>query len=233
MIWFNYHSHFIRNYMSKESQDAFEKIMPVYESKCFLVRNLYWNRIKTAIDFAQVRDDLALHDIGCNRGQLLKSIRDVNKCCELWGVDIEPRITSLKIDNCNFRVGDVKKLPFEDAHFDIVFVLSTLEHVADLSSAIKEISRVLKPQGSVILSSPTESRFYRFCWFLLFGVVEKDVHTAKSEPRSEADHHYHDVYGIEKKFFQNGFKQIKLKSLPSFPVPELHRVSKFQKHNTK
>jgi len=219
--------------MGKKNQDAFEKTMPVYESKCFLVRNLYWNRIKTAIDFAQVRDDFALLDIGCNRGQLLKSIRNVNKSCELWGTDIEPGITTLKIDNCNFRVADVKKLPFEDGHFDIVFALSTLEHVPDLNSAIKEISRVLKPQGSVILSSPTESRFYRFCRFLLFGAIEKDVYTAKSEPRSEADHHYHNVYNIEKFFSQNGFKQIKLKSLPNFPVPELHRVSKFQKHNIK
>jgi len=67
----------------------------------------------------------------------------------------------------------------------------------------------------------------------LFGAVKKDVHTAKSEPRSEADHHYHNVYNIEKIFSQNGFKQIKLKSFPNFPVPELHRVSKFQKPNTK
>lgn len=231
LVWFNYHSAFSSVIMSKAKQNEFEKTMPVYESKCFLVRNLYWNRIKTAIDFAQIRDDFALLDIGCNRGQLLKSIRNVNKHCELWGTDIEPGITTLKIDDCNFRVCDIKKLPFENGYFDIVFVLSTLEHIPDLDSAIKEISRVLKPQGSAILSSPTESWFYRFCRFLLFGDIEKDVHTTKSEPRSEADHHYHNVYGIEKKFFQNGFKQIKLKSHPRFPVPVLHRVSKFQKHN--
>ena len=228
MVWFNYYT-FLPVIMSKEDQDSFEKVMLAYESKCFLARNLYWNRIKTAIDFAQIHDDFKLIDIGCNRGHLLKSARNTNESCELWGADIDQRIMTLKIDKCNFRVCDVKKLPFENEYFDIVFVISTLEHVPDLDSAVKEISRVLKQGGSAIMSSPTESWFYRFCRFLLFGVTEKDVHTVKSGPRGEADHHYHNVYGVEKKFLENGFKQIKQKSLPGFPFPELHRVSKFQK----
>jgi len=218
--------------MDEEQTDEFEKTMPVYESKCFLVKNLYLNRIKTAIEFGQIHDDFTLLDIGCNKGQLLKSIRNTNKQCKLFGVDIEPGILSLKIDNCDFRVSDVTNLPFENNSFNIVFALSILEHIHDLDSAIKEISRVLKPQGFAIISSPTESWFYRFCRFLLFGDV-KEVHITKSGPRSEADHHYQNVYDIEKKILQNGFKQVKLKSLPGFPIPELHRVSKFQKLNKK
>jgi len=214
--------------MSKKHQDDFEKIMPIYESKCYLARNLYWNRIKIAINFAQIHDNQTLLDIGCDRGQLLKSIRNENKKCKLWGVDIEPRITSLKIDNCDFRVCDLKKMPFENDYFDTIFALSTLEHVRDLDSAIKEISRILKPNGLVIMSSPTETLFYRFCRFLLFRTLEKDVYTAKLG-RSDADHHFQNVYVIEKKFLEHGFKQIKQKSLPEFPIPELHRISKFQK----
>jgi len=209
--------------------DAFEKLMPVYENKCFLVKNLYWNRIKTALDFAALEDNFVILDIGCNRGHLLKTIREINKECECWGIDLEPAITSLKIENCNFRVANVNDIPFKENNFDLVFVLSTLEHIPDLDKAIKEIKRVLKSDGCVVVSSPTESRFYRFCRFLLFGAIEKDVVTVKPGTRSKEDHHYQNVYEIEKKFFENGFKQIKLKSLPGFPFPELHRVSKFQK----
>ena len=205
-----------------------KKTMVVYDSKCFLVKKLYWDRIKTAIDFAKITDDFTLLDVGCNRCHLLKMIRNLNKKCELWGVDIDPKFTNNKPDNCNFKVSKVENLPFENDHFDIVFTLSTLEHVPELNSAIKEIRRVLKPGGSAIVSSPTESRFYRFCRFLLFGEV-KDVHVHKSISRTEADHHYHNVYEIEKKFIANGFEQIKKKSLPGFPFPDLHRVSKFQK----
>ena len=132
---------------------SFEKMMPVYESKCFLVQNLYWNRIKTAMNFAQIRDDSKILDIGCNRGRFLQSVRDLNKNCELYGVDIDPKIKNLKIENCSFHVCGVEKLPFEDKYFDNVFALSTLEHIPELDYAVKEISRILKPEGSVILST--------------------------------------------------------------------------------
>ena len=61
---------------------SFEKMMSVYDSKCFLVKNLYWNRIKIALDFAQIRDDSKVLDIGCNRGRFLESVRNMNKNCE-------------------------------------------------------------------------------------------------------------------------------------------------------
>jgi len=213
---------------NNSNDSSWKQGMPVYESKFFLVKKLYLDRIKTAINFAKISDDFKLIDIGCSRGHLLKTIRNFNKKCDLWGVDIEPKIMNLKISNCKFEICNVNKLPFENEYFDIVFALSTLEHVPDLSSAIKEIWRVLKPGGSAIISSPTESKFYKFCRFLLFGAIN-DVHIDKLTNRTEADHHYHNVYEIEKKFLENHFRQIKKKSLPGFPIPPLHRLTMFQK----
>jgi len=203
--------------------------MAVYGSKCSLVKNLYWERIKTGINFAQIKDDHVILDIGCNEGHLFKTLRKSNKSCTCWGVDIEPNVVNLNIENCKFKVADVKDLPFGDNYFDVVFALSTLEHIKDIDVAIKEIKRVLKPKGSVILSSPTESWFYRLCRFLLFGVFEKNVSKNKPGFRGEADYHFQNAYKIEKKFKENGFTQILKKSLPGFPVPELHRIVKFQK----
>jgi len=74
-------------------------MMPVNESKCFLVQNLYWNRIKTTMNHAQIRNDSKVLDIGCNRGRFLQLVHDLNKNCELYGVDIDPKIKNLKIEN--------------------------------------------------------------------------------------------------------------------------------------
>jgi len=215
--------------MSKEHLDEFKAEMTVYDSKCFLVKNLYWERIKTAINFAQLKDDHTILDIGCNEGHLFKIIRKFNQYCSCYGVDIEPNVVNLNIENCKFKVAKVQDLPFEDNYFDVVFALSTLEHIPDIDIAIKEIKRVLKPKGSVVLSSPTESWFYRMCRFFLFGVVEKNVYRNKPGFKGEADHHFQNAYKIEKKFKENGFNQILKKSLPGFPLPELHRIIKFQK----
>lgn len=43
-----------------------------------------------------------------------------------------------------------EKLPFEDAHFDVVFARAVLHHTDDLNAACKEFFRVLKPGGLLI-----------------------------------------------------------------------------------
>ena len=205
--------------------------MVVYDSKSPLVRKVFWNRIKHAMSFAQINDKSIILDIGCNTGHLLKNIRNINNSCECWGMDIEHKITSLKIKNCKFQVGDVRKTLFENQKFSIIFALDILEHIKDVNIAIKEIYRILKPSGSFILSGPTESWFYKFCRFLQFGIFSKNVKAPKPGFRGEIDYHFHTIYDLEKKIEANGFKKEKQKSIPGFPFPTLFRVTKFKKIN--
>jgi SAM-dependent methyltransferase len=51
-------------------------------------------------------------------------------------------------------VADINKLPFEDNSFDVIFCSQVLEHVPRPWISIKEISRVLKPGGNLILTVP-------------------------------------------------------------------------------
>jgi SAM-dependent methyltransferase len=49
---------------------------------------------------------------------------------------------------------DLQKLPFKDASFDFVFASNVLEHVPDDLLAIREIRRILKPDGLAVLPVP-------------------------------------------------------------------------------
>ena len=49
-----------------------------------------------------------------------------------------------------FAVGDMMALPFEGASFDLVTIGYGLRNVSDLTAAIDEILRVLKPGGQVL-----------------------------------------------------------------------------------
>ncbi len=60
---------------------------------------------------------------------------------------------------------DINRLPFADKSFDCVICSEVLEHIPDHEAAIKELIRILKPEGTFVVSVP---RYYseRICWLI-------------------------------------------------------------------
>jgi len=76
----------------------------------------------------------------------------------LVGIDVSPEIVRAAL--CRFpdldaRTADVRKLPFEEASFDVVVSTSTLDHfdsLQEIQTALSELSRVLRPGGQLLLT---------------------------------------------------------------------------------
>lgn len=51
---------------------------------------------------------------------------------------------------------DATEMPYEDACFDVALCLDVLEHVQDDAALLKELSRILKPGGTLVLTVPVE-----------------------------------------------------------------------------
>ena len=60
------------------------------------------------------------------------------------------------VENIHYINGDIQRLPFEDNVFDVLFVMSVLEHVSDAKKAIAELRRVLVERGVLIVGAPNE-----------------------------------------------------------------------------
>ena len=60
---------------------------------------------------------------------------------------------------------DINRLPFADASFDCVICSEVLEHIPDHEAAVKELIRILKPEGTFVISVP---RYYseKICWLI-------------------------------------------------------------------
>lgn len=190
--------------------------MSVYESKIPFVSKLFQNRVKTALKLASITNDSIILDVGCSFGYLFMVIRNRNCSSEYYGIDNTHINSQINMENCDFRLGDVRNLPYDDNFFDVIFLLDVLEHVEDVDLAIKEVIRVLKPNGLAILSGPTESWFYKFCRLLWLG-------------KTHFPDHKHTIFKIEEMFESNEFTLVTRKSLPKMPLPPLFRISKFKK----
>ena len=88
------------------------------------------------------------------------SLKIAEKGCEVYGVDLlEDAINSAKRLAerekivCEFKVGSAEDLPYPDGYFDKVVCSSSLEHFKDDIKALKEMCRVLKSNGSVVLTT--------------------------------------------------------------------------------
>ena len=207
--------------LEDERQVQLKKIVPEYDSRFFLVRNLFWDRIRYAIQLSDIHNNQKVLDVGCGMGHLFEKILERNIRCELVGIDFNENIKKLSMPGCRFIIEDVRRLTFQDNYFDIVFALDALEHIKDVDIAIEEIKRVLRPNGEFIITGPTESWFYKFCRFLIKGTF-----SAVKGPGTGV--HYHTINSLNEMIVKKGFLKEKNVNLPRFPFLVLERIIKYR-----
>ena len=59
-------------------------------------------------------------------------------------------------------MGSLTQIPFPDNYFDFATVLDVIEHIKDDTSAALEISRILKPNGHLVISVPHRQKYYTY-----------------------------------------------------------------------
>ena len=105
------------------------------------------------VDFSQVTKFL---DVGCGVGWALKYC--YNKGVKCVGFDIAERAIRLskKILDPEIEtlIADGENLPFADNNFDLVSSLGTIEHFSSPATGLKEIYRITKMKGLVLLIVP-------------------------------------------------------------------------------
>lgn len=99
-----------------------------------------------------------LLSIGFGTGSVEKEIARSNKNIKLFGLDISNKaVESLSCKKIGrFIKGDISKIPFGSSNFDFILILDVLEHIPPTKTfvAYRELKRVLKKNGLLILSVP-------------------------------------------------------------------------------
>lgn len=93
-------------------------------------------------------------DLGCAFGF---GTRLLQRRYETYGHDLSrPYIERARATAplATFTCGAADAIPYPEAYFDAILLLDVLEHVPDANSVVREITRVLRPSGCLVLSVP-------------------------------------------------------------------------------
>lgn len=92
-------------------------------------------------------------DVGCGRGELLRSL--AGQARELHGCDWLPDLPDAQ--GITYRSVDLNRnglAGYEDHSFDVILCSDVIEHLESPAMLLREISRVLRPDGTAIVSFP-------------------------------------------------------------------------------
>ena len=120
------------------------------------------NAVKNVLKYTNDKK-LNILEIGCSSGYLLKNIKNKLPDAYLVGADIvsEPlQKLGYMIPDVPLVQMDILNCPFKEEQFDVVIALNVLEHIKDDRLAMKNIYRMLKPNGIVIVEVPAGPNLY-------------------------------------------------------------------------
>ena len=97
-------------------------------------------------------------DVGTGTGNFVSLVTSCyNDFTELVGIDTIPGAIKAANDNFNdsrviFEIMDGNQMTYRDDYFDVVCLSNSLHHLEDIERLFKEMGRVLKPDGVIVVS---------------------------------------------------------------------------------
>jgi SAM-dependent methyltransferase len=114
-------------------------------------RQLFANEIARA----NISQNSLILDVGVGSGSNLRMLAEM-EFPHVIGLDPNPDVVRICQDKgfASVRQGSLCDLPFSSESFDLVLATDVIEHVQDDVAALKEIYRVLRPGGYVLIAVP-------------------------------------------------------------------------------
>jgi ubiquinone/menaquinone biosynthesis C-methylase UbiE len=122
-------------------------------------------------------------DCGCGPGHLAVHLARTASQTRIWALDVSPDMVRLAAANAAAaglagRIvpteGDMRALPFPDDSFDLVTSIFAFHHLPNPRAALREMRRVLRPGGALIVRDfirPASDRRVEFM-VRLFGILQ-------------------------------------------------------------
>lgn len=144
------------------SLDEYHKNDPysVFEN---LTSDFHQRRLNCTLELImKSKSSKKLLDLGCGQGHFTNKIKEKFSDYHVFGLDYSIsaiEYASTKYKNIDFVVANAYTPPYLDEYFNIIILNNIWEHVPDPLHLLKSVNRILKPNGQLIISTPSRYRY--------------------------------------------------------------------------
>ncbi len=140
-----------------EVRSFWDEVASIYEKANKKLGYVHTQRFEKAIEFGQLKPHQKILNIWSRTGNLIPYLRKTPKLT-LTNLEVSSRLIDIakkKYPKENFEQTNLESLAqFKDRYFDRVISLETLEHTPNPPKFLRELNRVLKPGGLLLMSLP-------------------------------------------------------------------------------
>ncbi|PIN93090.1 class I SAM-dependent methyltransferase [Candidatus Pacearchaeota archaeon CG10_big_fil_rev_8_21_14_0_10_31_24] len=142
--------------------DLLVEYMKLNKIEFLLMNNPIRNIIQKHIEVKRLRNwsnlppNKTVLEIGCGTGNGSRLIKKHFQAKRIYATDLDKRMIDIakknnKDGSITFEVQDATKLKYKNNYFDAVFDLGVIHHIPNWKDCLKELKRVLKPKGQLII----------------------------------------------------------------------------------
>ncbi len=178
----------MKTYLSSPSREAvwqmFDRIASRYDLLNILLsagQNIRWKR-KFCSNFRSLREGKVL-DLATGTADIpIELAKENKKIGKIIGIDLSEKMLDLGKEKVrkqglrniiSLQKGDAVNIPFENEEFDVITISFGIRNFVDTEKSLKEIYRVLKPKGKLVILefSLPETDFIKKCYLFYFRKV--------------------------------------------------------------
>lgn len=146
--------------MIEDEKDFFNELADRWDEKETVSPEKYRRIIKEV----HLEEKQTILDVGTGTGILIPYLLEVAGNIQIFAIDYAERmIEKLRLknfpDNVRAFVMDIHKTDFKDNFFDRIIVNSSYPHFKNKKTALKEIYRIMKPNGMGIICHPSGRKY--------------------------------------------------------------------------
>ena len=114
--------------------------------------------VKLVLDHLGALDGKRVADVGCGKGRFARILRERYPFASVYGLDLAEAMLARVPPAIHRCAATMTALPLATGSCDGAYATESLEHAIDISTAVAELCRIVKPGGRIVIIDKTSKR---------------------------------------------------------------------------